>query len=65
MRFTILFAAAASLIGAAVGCSLAEDFNGHAYGYLTGHLAAISGWLAGASLGAILGSLIDAIRQRR
>jgi uncharacterized membrane protein len=65
MRFTVVFAAAASLLGAAAGCSVAEDFNGHAYGYLVGHLATISGWLVGASIGAILGTLVDTIRQRR
>lgn len=65
MTFTILFAAMASLLGAAVGCAIAPDFNRHVYGYLLGHLATISGWLVGASMGAILGVLVDTIRQRR
>lgn len=65
MTFTILFAAMASLVAAAVGCSLAPDFNGHAYGYLLGQLATISAWLVGASMGAIIGVVVDAVRQRR
>ena len=65
MKFTVLCAASASLLGAVSGCSMAEDFNGHAYGYLTNHLSAMSGWLVGASIGAIIGAVIDGIRQRR
>ena len=65
MKFTVLFAGAASLLGAISGCSMAEDFNGHAYGYLTNHLSAMSGWMIGASIGAIIGAIIDGIRARR